>query len=443
MSSIGILLTFMWSAATRIWPRVTQGLAVELDAINAIPELASARAAQPRIKLLPARYSFLQLKEWHDRVSGPLLALPGVILTAIDQESNRLLVGIDDWSAAADVTAALAQFHVPREAVNLQGMEINEEMPAEEGTPPAPSPADPVTLQSKIRPLVGGIQIARKAGDATALCTLGFIAERNKIAGFVTNSHCTEVPGGVENTTFYQPTTEDVNKVAVESVDPCYFWKGPEPSFPPNCEPIPKPLPAEDMCKDSEACRYSDSAFASLDDAVPVMVGYIARPTRTGTINWDPPNTFFKIVGEQSVVIKNTFVSLVGRTTGWKEEVVNQVCANQKITRKIRGKDQVYDYICQNFTSGAGDSGDSGSPVFACLDKKDATKIVECGEAVVAGQQNVNVKLAGVRWAILSTTGRRFVVYSPIGSMTDGTVKGVQNSNNDLGPLKKCADGAC
>jgi hypothetical protein len=53
------------------------------------------------------------------------------------------------------------------------------------------------------------------------------------------------------------------------------------------------------------------------------------------------------------------------------------------------------------------------------------------------------VKLVGIRWAILSTTGKRFVVYSPIGSMNDGQVKGVQNSNNDLGPLKKCSEGAC
>jgi hypothetical protein len=43
----------------------------------------------------------------------------------------------------------------------------------------------------------------------------------------------------------------------------------------------------------------------------------------------------------------------------------------------------------------------------------------------------------------MSTTGGRFSIFSPIGSMTDGTVKGVQNSNNELGPLKKCAENGC
>jgi hypothetical protein len=419
-------------------------LAAKLDAaINAIPELASARAAQTRIQLLPAQYSFLQLKDWHDRASPVLLAMPDVILTAVDQQANRLLVGISDWAVAADITEALSGLDVPRSAVNLEFVQPQDEMPMrEEATPTSEAAPDQTTLQSRIRPLVGGIQITRRSGDSTFACTLGFIAERSRVSGLVTNSHCTEVPGGVENSAFYQPTTEDANKVATESVDPCYFWRGPEPSFPPRCEPIPRPIPAQDMCEDKDACRYSDSAFATLENGVQVSLAFIARPTQEGTINWNPPDTFFKIVGEQSVVMPGTFVSLVGRTTGWKSEVVRRVCVNQKITRTISGKQQVYNYLCQNLASGAGDSGDSGSPVFACIDNSNPPRIIECPGRVAVGQKNVNVKLVGLRWAILGGSTRN-VVYSPIGSMTDGTVKGVQNSNNDLGPLKKCAEGDC
>ena len=60
---------------------------------------------------------------------------------------------------------------------------------------------------------------------------------------------------------------------------------------------------------------------------------------------------------------------------------------------------------------------------------KDATKIVECGDAAAGGQKIVNVKLVGIHWATMSTTGGRFSVFSPVGSVTDGTVKGVQNSS--------------
>lgn len=419
-------------------------LAARLDvAINAIPELAMTRAQQTQIKLLAARYTFLQLKEWHDRMSVVLLGHPSVVLTAIDQQANRLLVGVEDFSAEAEVAAELARLGIPRAAIKLEFMQNLEETPAVHepgGLVATNSPG--VTLQSKIRPLVGGIEITHKEGDSVFACTLGFIAERSRVSGIVTNSHCTEVAGGVENTIFYQPSPEDADKVAVESVDPCYFWRGPEPTFPPNCEPLPHPIPAEDKCEENEACRYSDSAFATLDRGVQASLGFIARPTRERSLDWDPPDTFFKIVGEQSVVVQRTPVSMVGRTTGWRTEVVAQVCANRKITRTVRGRQQVYDYICQNLSSGAGDSGDSGSPVFACIDNSNPPRIIECPGRLVEGQKNVNVRLVGIRWGLLGGSPR-FAVYSPIGSMSDGRVKGVQNSDNDLGPLKKCAEGDC
>jgi hypothetical protein len=54
----------------------------------------------------------------------------------------------------------------------------------------------------------------------------------------------------------------------------------------------------------------------------------------------------------------------------------------------------------------------------------------------------VNVRLVGILCALSSREAIRRTVYSPIGSMTDGTVKGVQH-RHELGPLKKCAEGDC
>ncbi len=417
--------------------RESPGLAERLDAaINAIPALASARAAQARIKLLPGQYSFLQLKAWHDQMSPVVLAMPGAVLTAIDQPTNRLLVGVETLGIEADVAATLAELGIPREAVNVELSPRIEEMPA-----PLPPPADPdapKTLQSQIRPLVGGIKISYAKDKETAVsCTLGFIAERDKVPGLVTNSHCTMIQGGVENTVFYQPLPVDANitKIGTETVDPCYYLATANPpSYPAGCKPVPPPIPPVDKCAPKEACRYSDSAFVAQEKAVTVSLGFIARPIRQSTITWDPPDTFFQIVGEQSVVIPKTFLSWVGQITGWREGPVSVVCMNYTI--------EGYTQLCQNLiASGPGIEGDSGSPVFACVDNSDPPKIDECPGPVAGKVSKVN--LVGIKWGSVSRGANRQTSYSPIGSMSDPKVKGVQENSHELGPLKKCAEGGC
>ena len=418
----------------------TPGLADRLDAaINAEPELASARAAQTRIKLLPGQYTFLQLKQWHDQMSLQVLRIPGVVLTAVDQSTNRLLIAVEDPASESQIEAKLAALGVPRQAVNIETTSRLSEVPAPRSVAPAPPqvPAG-VTLQSEIRPLVGGIEISYPVGDDSAVsCTLGFIATRGDVSGLVTASHCTKVEGGVDNTKFYQPLPfqETVTDIGIETVDPCFYLANANPpSFPPGCKPVPPPFPPEDKCAKDEACRYSDSAFLAQAKGVQVSLGFIARPLRQNTINWDPPDTFFQVVGEQSVIIPKTFVSWVGQISGWREGPVSTVCANETVDK--------YTLICQNLVnSGPGNEGDSGSPVFACIDDSDPPKIVECPGIV--GDKISKVKLIGIKWGSSSTGALRQTIYSPIGSMSDGTVKGVQNTSHELGPLKKCTVDGC
>jgi hypothetical protein len=414
-------------------------LAEQLDAaINAIPELAAARAAQPRIRLLPGQYSFVQLKQWHDRMSMLVLAISGTRLTGIDQRWNRLVVKVENPSVETDVVALLAELKVPREAVDIQLTPLVEELPqAQAAVSTSADPPAPKTLQSEIRPLVGGILVAYPEDEERYYgCTLGFIANRDDISGFVINSQCTKVQGGVQNTNYFQPTPAAENlKVGVETVDPCYYIPNKDPhSYPAGCKPVPPPIPPADKCPNDQGCRYSDSAFAAQQKDVTVKLGFIARPVKENTITWDPPDTYFQIVGEQNVMVLNTPVSWVGQISGWRTNFLAAVCMNME-------EGDGYTLLCQNLltsNAGPGNTGDSGSPVFVCVDDSEPPKIVECPGTINGKISNVN--LVGIKWG---EGGRRQTAYSPIGSMSDGKVKGVQNVANELGPLKKCAEGGC
>ena len=77
--------------------------------------------------------------------------------------------------------------------------------------------------------------------------------------------------------------------------------------------------------------------------------------------------------------------------------------------------------ILQNIISGAGNAGDSGGPVFRCFQSSDPDRNFECPGP--RPEKVVNVRLVGILWALSSRGAIRRTVYSPIGSMTDGTVR--------------------
>ena len=55
---------------------------------------AQAQLPAGELQVLQGQYGFLQLKTWHDRQRLTTLALPGVILASIDEETNRLHIGV-------------------------------------------------------------------------------------------------------------------------------------------------------------------------------------------------------------------------------------------------------------------------------------------------------------------------------------------------------------
>jgi hypothetical protein len=325
-----------------------------------------------RIQVLPARYGFRDLKEWHDRLTPEVLGMPGVVMTDIDDRSNRLTVGVESLESKGGIEDKLFALGVPLEAVNIVE------------TPPVEMEVL-TTLRNRFRPIAGGQQISFRRGTSTLICTEGFNAVRAGVAGYVTNSHCTAVQGGVNGTVHSQATIDlfGFNRIGVETVDPVYFVGAP--------------------CPAGRRCRRSDSSFARRLAGVTASQGRIAR-TALNSINWNTANTF-RIVREANALV-GQFVTKVGRTTGRTSGVVQLTCANFNVLGTNITQ------LCQSKASYLSAAGDSGSPVFRIVNFPAVN----------------DVALVGIHWG----SGG---VFSPISN--------IQRSifHAELGPLTTCAPG--
>jgi hypothetical protein len=278
------------------------------------------------IEVLQGSYGFLKLRAWHTKHRLGTLSIPGVVLVDIDEARNRLRIGISDPGITAQVRASLDDAGVPRKAVAI--VEVDPVTPEK-------------TVQDTRRPLIGGIQIAPDGGGT---CTLGVLAVLEGEAGFVTNSHCTNVTGGPEGTVFHQASDsgDGTSQVGIEMVDPPFGFAG--------------------ACPPGRLCRFSDSAFVRRDSgpgqaAAPADAefGYIANATG-GSLD---------IVGKHRITAESGFPPLdgqvlqkVGRTTGGTKGTVSATCVdvNQQGTNLT--------LLCQYQAGYGSGPGDSGSPVF-------------------------------------------------------------------------------
>lgn len=284
----------------------------------------TARAAGPDdVQVRPGAYDFAQLLSWKHALRGAL-GIPGVVFLDADERQNRVHVGIERGADAAAVRKLAARLGIPEAAVTVSEVEPFRPM---------------ATLRDYVRPTAGGLQIAFSG----YLCTLGFNNYRGGTLGFATNSHCTNVQGGVENTSYYQPSTSSSTyHIGYEYADPAYWTGSP--------------------CPPGRRCRYSDSALAYYRSGVSVDVGRIARTTSygssSGSITIDAANPRFVVIGEAAYPTAGQVLDKIGRTTGWTYGQVTNTCvdtnvANSNIT-----------LLCQDHVAAGVGPGDSGSPVF-------------------------------------------------------------------------------
>jgi hypothetical protein len=302
-----------------------------------------------------------QLAAWFAQSSPAVLALAGTVFADHDEANSRLLFGVENAAAIRGVQTALAHLGIPSSAYAVQVTE------------PIQFAA---TLRDRWETTQGGIQIH----FGQYLCTLGFNADDAGDRSFITNSHCTNKQGGVENTNYYQPTSSvDGTVIATEVEDPTYFRRG--------------------ACPPGRRCRYSDASRARYSASRASARGLISKTS-------GPNNGSLEVTGAFTVTSQdNTTTSFaigktvnkVGRTTGWTQGNVTNTC----VTTNVSGSNITQ--LCQTFVQNPGGAvvvggGDSGSNVF-CITSGD------------------NVELVGILWGG-NSSGTLFV-FSPLKQIRD------------------------
>ena len=294
------------------------------------------------LKVRQARYDYQQLDTWY-RAAWPIaLAVSGAVSTDLDEGRNRLRFTGVNASAVSGIVSALSGLGIPTDAmvVEIRG-------PVRQV----------VGLRDKVRPPSGGFQLqffASPVSPLIYLCTLGFNAVQDGVNSFITNSHCSNVQGGITvRTDYYQAVRGGLmpdpnNFLAFEVEDPDYTMSA--------------------ACPAARFCRYSDASRAQYAAGQVFTLGQIARPLSLNTSLTDGDATPsilvindlapYRIAAEQPMPVLGQTLNKVGRTTGWTQGTVAATCENVSVT------DSHITQICQSLVSAYVDGGDSGSPVF-------------------------------------------------------------------------------
>lgn len=336
---------------------------------KAIKEISSIKKIpKGGVQVIQGKYRFSDLKKWKDD-AGILFDIPGLVYLDADEGKNRLSIGVDNIDISAEVEQRLIQAGIPEDAI-------------------AVVKTDPIeykyTLQDRIRPIQGGIQIRFNS----YLCTESFNGIRDGINGFVINSHCSGRQGGVQYTLFYQPLNQiPYEFIGTEIADPAY---------------------SKAKCSAArirgKVCRFSDSAYAQIDSGVLQDIGIVEKPDGVGSLTVAGD---FRITSEGPSIF-GEIVNKVGRTTGWSQGDVTLTCVNTGVS----GTNIVQ--LCQDHVNASVGAGDSGSPVFSITDNPAID----------------DVKLKGILWGG-NSAGTTFV-YSPIANI---------ERIDELGSITNCAPG--
>ncbi|GIW53350.1 MAG: hypothetical protein KatS3mg081_2705 [Gemmatimonadales bacterium] len=312
-------------------------------------------------------YAFDSLASWRDRLLDPILDIDGVTSLDLDEERNRLVIGVSSQSARPAVLRELSRREVPPSAVVVEAEEEAAMLLPDEASVPSEATNGCPSIESLCRPLWAGLQIGRrKPGDPQKFfeCTIGLIATIDGVRVFITASHCSTDKWSLDNTIQNQPyplSSGDVLRIGGE-------WRDPNA---PGCGFL-----------GIANCRYSDASAFRLDGGIHGE-GTVARPqtvgiwpTPSGGFAIDPQNPSWPIKGPASTSIYvNMLLQKVGAGTGWTRGPVSKTCKDVKTGFFGLG----HRLYCQHFVQVGSNKGDSGSPVFTMADSDGAVFVMGIG----------------------------------------------------------------
>lgn len=318
----------------------------ELD--DGAPDFARTVGAA-QVEIVPALYDFASLVAWKE-MSNPLMEI-GVKLIDADEKTNTVTLGIYDSTIESSVREAAGKIGIPDDALTIEIMNEVKEAGWD--------------LQDYAPYLESGYEIMFGPSD-TQKCTMGPIAFRGSfsgaIGGFLLNSHCTAVKGGVDNNPIYQETWAWPGEyIGYEIVDPAWTSGG-AGSVSRASDGIDHGMFGPPV--GGRPYRLSDAAFADMETSRNTLFGQIAK---TRWRNRNSPGDrervgSFEIVADalnNSQHLVGVELNKVGRSSGWTYGPIARACFTQPDPQ-----DNSRDLKCQYTVDGLGQGGDSGSAVF-------------------------------------------------------------------------------
>ena len=308
------------------------------------------------------------MAEHRARLRPHLFEVSVVVSLGVDEEFNRIKVGVTDTSVTTSLLQVAGELGVPEAmiAVVLYSPAVPRiATTAEVPGRPSGTRADEQealiadSLNSRIpdRMLAGGYEV--RALYNPGACSLGFTAfpsRRPPTKTFVTASHCSRKE--------YEPETDK------------HQWQQPHDSSGDSLT-APIGLVGEEMadpkprrCKFLwlKKCRHADALLVKVDtDSADIAHGKIARTKSraescsSGSCDTsiDKNNPLIRITGTSRPLV-NQVVDKIGRTTGWTYGTVFETCTDIKLEFPER---DVW-ITCSDKANLLGRPGDSGAPVF-------------------------------------------------------------------------------
>ena len=305
-------------------------------------------------------YSFIELARYRARLRPALFGIPEVVSLGVDEEFNRISIGLEDLPARNAVLDAVVELEIPDEILFFSTASPIELHVSSAAAEPPLSTSNTLQGVSPDGRLTGGYQV-QAVGNTE--CTLGFTARTQTRAGtpvFVSNSHCSKRSFKLDRGDWGQPNTATI--VGDEIRDPSLrrCWKN----------------------ATRQSCRESDAALIKTNADTEIAMGEIGRPEKRHSLNGCPhgclvinsDNPTIQIRGRSHSILDNEELDKVGRATGWTYGDVVKTCEDLKSDTDGKWR------LCSDVVDFYSDGGDSGAPVFLYNGDDPAE-----GEAVLKG----------------------------------------------------------
>lgn len=287
-------------------------------------------------RLVPERFDVVAVaNSWRELLAARNFilsdsALGEQVLIDVNEELNTVVVGVATAEDSADFVRALGERKISPRLVRV-----------ERADPPVPTQSA-VTLLSRLRPILGGLQLGPSG------CTLTIVGIVSGQVRALTNSHCSGNRFALDYQQISQPLFYPL--WGYEIFDPSPYRCGPWYN--------------RKNCRRADQSAYATTSIDLLEnETTPFLIGAIALPIQRvhgpsqtyGSLEIESSSP---IVATQAYVLQGENLERVGVTTGWQYGLVTNTCVDA--TYSSYG----ITIVCNDHASTNSQPGDSGSPVF-------------------------------------------------------------------------------